>query len=209
MAEWSYRPTVVLDHHQTYLCTLDTLATTQRPAMSSLTRIVFRSKDSALFARSIIAPSRTTTTSQCAGRFSSTLKTRSHGTLTDNSTTNKSTQDGRQCEHIKSVVPDERNPFIFSRGHWLSHDSARQAARRICFNFPELCRRVVACCAGASSIASWSKQDGNISRTLVFNTDTGKCIVVRLPTPAAGLAGHAVNSEVATIKYCMLPPLSS
>ncbi|KEQ62126.1 uncharacterized protein M437DRAFT_49954, partial [Aureobasidium melanogenum CBS 110374] len=76
-------------------------------------------------------------------------------------------------------------PFIFSRGHWLSHDSARQAARQIHFNFPELCKRVVACCAGAKSVASWSEQDGQISRTLIFNTDNGKRVVVRLPIPAA------------------------
>ncbi|KAG9697822.1 hypothetical protein KCU95_g3330, partial [Aureobasidium melanogenum] len=61
--------------------------------------------------------------------------------------------------------------------------------------------RVVACCAGAKSVASWSKQDGHISRTLIFYTDNGKRVVVRLPTPAAGPAGRNVNSEVATIKY--------
>ncbi|KAH0374032.1 hypothetical protein KCU65_g382, partial [Aureobasidium melanogenum] len=123
-------------------------------------------------------------------------------------TVNEFAQENKQCKHTESELSDhttpgsgDRNPFLFSRGHWLSHDSARQTARQIHFNFPELCKGVVACSAGAKSVASWSKQDGHISRTLTFHTDNGKRIVVRLPTPAAGPAGRNVNSEVATVKY--------
>lgn len=195
----------VLDHYQTYLCTLDALATAQGTTMSPSSGIIFRSKLSASFTNSSIATYRKTAT-RYASRFRGAPKTHSQGPLT---TVSSPTQDNKQCEHTApelfhqtTPVPADRNPFIFLRGHWLSHDSARQAARQIHFDFPELCKRVVACCPGANSIASWSKQDGHISRTLIFHTDNGKRLVVRLPTPAAGPAGRNVNSEVATIKYC-------
>lgn len=183
----------------------DAPATTQRFMMSSLNRIFFHPKLSASFKGSFIATYRTTTT-RYASKPRSAHKTHSQESLT---TVSESTQENKQCEHTVTKlsdrtpwVPADRRPFIISRGHWLSHDSARQTARQIRFNFPELCKRVVACCAGAKSVASWSKQDGHISRTLVFHTDNGKRVVVRLPTPAAGPAGRNVNSEVATIKYC-------
>ncbi|KAH0386241.1 hypothetical protein KCU92_g2881, partial [Aureobasidium melanogenum] len=172
--------------------------------MSPSSGIIFRSKLSASFTNSSIATYRTTAT-RYASRFRGAPKTHSQGPLT---TVSNTTQDDKQCEHTApklldqtTPVPADRNPFIFSRGHWLSHDSARQAARRIRFDFSELCKRVVACCTGAKSVVSWSKQDNLIYRTLVFHTDSGKCVVVRLPTPAAGLAGRVVNSEVATIRY--------
>ncbi|KAG9564275.1 hypothetical protein KCU79_g5184, partial [Aureobasidium melanogenum] len=177
--------------------------------MSSSSGIIFRSKLSASFTNLSIATYRTTAT-RYASRFRGAPKTHSQGPLT---TVSNPTQDNKQCEHTApkllnqtTPVPADRNPFIFSRGHWLLHDSARQAARQIHFDFPELCERVVVCCPGANSIASWSMQDGHISRTLIFHTDNGKRLVVRLPTPAAGPAGRNVNSEVATIKYLSFKP---
>ncbi|KAG9517844.1 hypothetical protein KCV07_g5963, partial [Aureobasidium melanogenum] len=176
----------------------------QRTTRSPSSGIIFRSKLSASFTNSSIATYRKTAT-RYASRFRGAPKTHSQGPLT---TVSSTTQDNKQCEHTApellhqtTPVPADHNPFIFLRGHWLSHDSARQAARQIHFDFPELCKRFVACCPGANSIASWSKQDGHISRTLIFHTDNGKRLVVRLPTPAAGPAGRNVNSEVATIKY--------
>ncbi|KAH0042858.1 hypothetical protein KCU78_g709, partial [Aureobasidium melanogenum] len=172
--------------------------------MSPSSGIIFRSKLSASFTNSSIATYRTTAT-RYASRFRGAPKTYTQGLLT---TVSNPTQDNKQCEHTApklldqtTPVPADHNPFIFLRGHWLSHDSARQAARQIHFEIPELCKRVVACCPGVNSIASWTKQDGHISRTLIFHTDNGKRLVVRLPTPAAGPAGRNVNSEVATIKY--------
>lgn len=173
--------------------------------MAPLSRMLYRPKLSASSKGSSIATYRTATTRH-ASKPRSVPKTHSQESLT---TVNGSTQNNKGCEHTRSELLDQttpmhvdRRPFIFSRGHWLSHDSVRQTARQIHFNFPALCKRVVACCAGANSVASWSKQDGCISRTLIFHTDNGKRVVVRLPTPAAGPTSRNVNSGVATIKYC-------
>ncbi|KAG9855400.1 hypothetical protein KCU98_g1733, partial [Aureobasidium melanogenum] len=134
-------------------------------------------------------------------------------------TNNKPTQDNKQYEqtepkilHRTTPVPADRNPFIFSRGYWLSHDRARQAARQIYFNIPELCKRVVACCPGAHSIASWSKQVGHISRTLTFHTDNGKRRISMRILGVFPMADHFANGviplgleNVANKKDCLIP----
>jgi len=92
----------------------------------------------------------------------------------------------------------------YTAGRWLRNDNGERKARRISFDFKALVDKVVSCCEGATSIETWSKKEGNSCKAFVFCTDNGKQIVAKLPTPIAGPKSLITNSEVATIRYCML-----
>lgn len=59
-------------------------------------------------------------------------------------------------------------------------------------------------CHGASKVMKYEKREGGYNRVFIFTMDTGKRVVAKVPTPVAGPVRLAINSEVATIAYCML-----
>lgn len=106
------------------------------------------------------------------------------------------------------VAPD---PYAYSSGRWLCWDKSERESRYIPFNFSALCKRAIALCPGAKSIASYEKKEGGYNRVFIFtmdNTmDNTRRVVARLPTRLSGPPRLTVNSEVATIKYCRFSPL--
>jgi hypothetical protein len=92
----------------------------------------------------------------------------------------------------------------YTAGRWLRNDDGERKARHISFSFKALVDKVVSCCEGATLIKTWSKKEGNSCKVFVFCTDNDKQLVAKLPTSVAGPKSLVTNSEVATIRYCML-----
>lgn len=97
------------------------------------------------------------------------------------------------------LAPD---PYAYSSGRWLCWDKLERESRYIHFNYSALCKRVIALCPGAKSIASYEKKEGGYNRVFIFTMNNKRRVVARLPTRLSGPPRLTTNSEVATIKYC-------
>ncbi|RAK97240.1 uncharacterized protein BO80DRAFT_415183 [Aspergillus ibericus CBS 121593] len=93
------------------------------------------------------------------------------------------------------------DPYTYTDGRWLHRDALQRESRRIVFNFPALCERVISLCPGATEIVNCEKKDGGFNRVFLFTVDTGCRVVARLPTSIAGPPRLTTNSEVATMIY--------
>lgn len=100
----------------------------------------------------------------------------------------------------------EDDPYTYTGGRWLHRDKLQRDCRRIQFNFPALCDRVIHLSPGATKVAKYEKKDGGFNRVFIFTMDTGSRIVARLPTAIAGPSWLTTNSEVATMTYCKIGP---
>ncbi|KAL4919856.1 hypothetical protein BDW62DRAFT_209538 [Aspergillus aurantiobrunneus] len=89
------------------------------------------------------------------------------------------------------VVDVDIDPYIYTSGR----------SRYIKFDFLALCNRAISLCPGATKIAKYEKKEGGFNRAFLLTTDTGSCVVARLPTRIAGPSRLTTNSEVATMKY--------
>lgn len=115
---------------------------------------------------------------------------------------------GVQCLVIatRPNVHVDPDPYAYSSGRWLCWDKSERESRYIQFNFSALCKRAIALCPGAKSIASYEKKEGGYNRVFIFTMDNTRRVVARLPTRLSGPPGLTTNSEVATIKYCRFQP---
>lgn len=98
------------------------------------------------------------------------------------------------------------DPHVYTSGRWLRNDKLERDSRHISFDFESLCKRVIALCAGAVSIATYDKREGGFNRVFIFTTNNEKRVVARLPFALAGPSMLTTSSEVATIKYRMFCP---
>ncbi|KAK2747769.1 hypothetical protein FQN57_001799 [Myotisia sp. PD_48] len=98
----------------------------------------------------------------------------------------------------KHPVPD---PRLYTDGRWLHQDELQRKVRYIEFDFPQLCKIAISLCEAASEVTSYEKKEGGYNRVFILTMDTGKRIVVRIPTSVAGPRRLTTNSEVATIMY--------
>lgn len=98
------------------------------------------------------------------------------------------------------------DPHVYTSGRWLRNDKLERNSRYISFDFESLCKRVIALCAGAVSIATYDKKEGGFNRVFILTTNNGKGVVARLPFTLAGPSRLTTSSEVATIKYRMVHP---
>ena len=95
----------------------------------------------------------------------------------------------------------EPNPYNYTSGRWLRRDDLERSARKIDFDFENLCRKVVSLSPGASSVVSYEKKEGGFNRVILLTLDNGKRVIARLPFRVAGPPRLTTNSEVATIRY--------
>ena len=97
-----------------------------------------------------------------------------------------------------------QDPYLHTDGRWLHQDELQRKSRHVQFNFPRLCEIATELCDGASGVKSYEKKEGGYNRVFILTMDTGKRVVVRIPTSVAGPPRLTTNSEVATITYCGL-----
>lgn len=98
---------------------------------------------------------------------------------------------------------EAEDPYLYTSGRWLHQDELQRQSRSLQFNFSRLCETAVKLCQGASEVVSYEKKEGGYNRVFILKLNTGQHVVARIPTSVAGPPRLTINSEVATIHYCM------
>ncbi|PYI04322.1 hypothetical protein BO78DRAFT_320726 [Aspergillus sclerotiicarbonarius CBS 121057] len=94
------------------------------------------------------------------------------------------------------------DPYNYTSGRWLRDDKMERASRYIDFDFDALCRKILELSPEASSIINCEKIEGGFNRVFIFELNSAKRVVARLPFKLAGPAQLTTSSEIATIRYC-------
>lgn len=92
------------------------------------------------------------------------------------------------------------DPYSYTSGGWIHQDQLQREARRVDFNFQELCARALAICPGTTAIKSIQKLEGGFNRCFVLEMDSGVKVVAKIPTKLAGPSRLTTSSEVATMQ---------
>ena len=92
------------------------------------------------------------------------------------------------------------DPYSYTSGGWIHQDRLQREARRIDFNFQELCARALAVCPGTTAIKNIQKLEGGFNRCFVLEMDNGIKVVAKIPTKLAGPPCLTTSSEVATMQ---------
>ncbi|KAK2760867.1 hypothetical protein FQN54_002107 [Arachnomyces sp. PD_36] len=95
--------------------------------------------------------------------------------------------------HLKK--PEYKGPRFLRDGEY------REANRWLKFDYEALCKKVLDCVAGASSIVKSHRIDGINNRVFILETNNRKRLVAKLPYSCTGPAVLTTRSEVSTMKF--------
>ncbi|BDD58984.1 hypothetical protein MAP00_004219 [Monascus purpureus] len=87
---------------------------------------------------------------------------------------------------VKAALPQLKDPYAYTDGHWLHRDKEQRQARQLDFNFSKLSQIALDAIKDATRIISYEKKEGGYNRVFIFKLDTGDQVVAKIPTPVAG-----------------------
>lgn len=95
--------------------------------------------------------------------------------------------------------------FRYASGRWLIYEEYQLKQRYVECSVANLCSQAAALFSPETKCMHIVKLEGNFNKAFLLTMDDGNEVIAKIPCPNAGPRLLTTASEVATLKFCMVP----